>query len=130
MFVDTSGLLVYFDARADKHAAAVAMFTDRPVLATHSGVLLEFVPLCRSRNLNLSNALAFLIDLVDNPSVDVVWVDEELLRAAILLLQGRRDKTYSLCDAISFLLMRKMGLTDSLTTDRHFEQEGFVRLLK
>jgi len=45
------------------------------------------------------------------------------------LLIAREDKTYSLCDAVSFVLMRQRGMTDALTTDRHFEQEGFVRLL-
>ncbi len=40
------------------------------------------------------------------------------------------DKTYSLCDAVSFVLMRLEGITEALTTDHHFEQEGFVRLLK
>jgi predicted nucleic acid-binding protein len=33
-------------------------------------------------------------------------------------------------DAVSFLLMRKLGINEALTTDLHFEQEGFVRLLK
>jgi predicted nucleic acid-binding protein len=28
------------------------------------------------------------------------------------------------------VLMKERGLTDALTTDRHFEQEGFHRLLK
>lgn len=46
------------------------------------------------------------------------------------LLQNRQDKTYSLCDAVSFVLMRQRGISESLTTDRHFEQEGFVRLLQ
>jgi predicted nucleic acid-binding protein len=49
--------------------------------------------------------------------------------AAMTLLEERPDKTYSLCDAVSFLLMRQRGITDALTTDRHFEREGFVRLL-
>lgn len=39
-------------------------------------------------------------------------------------------ETHSLCDAVSFLLMREGAITEALTTDRHFEQEGFVRLLK
>lgn len=43
---------------------------------------------------------------------------------------ARLDKSYSLCDAISFLVMRQRGLSEALTTDHHFEQEGFVRLLK
>jgi len=46
------------------------------------------------------------------------------------LLQNRQDKTYSLCDAVSFLLMRERKITEALTTDIHFEQEGFIRLLK
>jgi predicted nucleic acid-binding protein len=49
---------------------------------------------------------------------------------ALSLLRQRMDKSYSLCDAVSFLLMRERGITDPLTTDRHFEQEGFVRLLQ
>jgi predicted nucleic acid-binding protein len=55
-------------------------------------------------------------------------VEKALHQAALALLHARLDKTYSLCDAISFLLMRGRGLSEALTTDRHFEQEGFVRL--
>jgi uncharacterized protein len=46
------------------------------------------------------------------------------------LLVARQDKTYSLCDAVSFVLMRQRSITEALTTDRHFEQEGFIRLLQ
>jgi len=44
-------------------------------------------------------------------------------------LQTQLDKSYSLCDAISFLLMRERGVEEALTTDRRFEQAGFRRLL-
>ena len=44
------------------------------------------------------------------------------------LLQQRPDKEWSLCDAVSFLLMPAHGVQDALTTDHHFEQAGFVRL--
>jgi predicted nucleic acid-binding protein len=36
----------------------------------------------------------------------------------------------SLCDAVSFVLMRARGILEALSTDHHFEQEGFLRLLK
>jgi uncharacterized protein len=58
------------------------------------------------------------------------WVGEALHRRAMQLLEARLDKSYSLCDAVSFELMRQQDETDALTTDRHFEQEGFVRLLQ
>ena len=57
-------------------------------------------------------------------------MDENLDRSALALLQAQPDKTYSLCDAVSFLLMRDRGLTEALTTDHPFEQAGFVRVLK
>jgi predicted nucleic acid-binding protein len=67
--------------------------------------------------------------LLDSPDVVTVWVTEDVHRQAMALLLARQDKDYSLCDAVSFVLMRKHGIRDALTTDRHFEQEGFRRLL-
>jgi predicted nucleic acid-binding protein len=61
--------------------------------------------------------------------LEVVWVGEKLHTAATRLLRRRPDKAYSLCDAVSFVLMRERSITEALTTDHHFEQEGFIRLL-
>ena len=74
--------------------------------------------------------MAYLADLFEHPLLDVLWVDEPFHRAAMSLLARRLDKGYSLCDAVSFLQMEQEGVADALTTDRHFEQEGLVRLLK
>ena len=60
----------------------------------------------------------------------MIWLDETDHRASLELLQQRPDKRYSLCDAASFLVMRRMNIREALTTDHHFEQEGFTRLLK
>ena len=68
--------------------------------------------------------------LVNDNEIETRWVDETLHRDALALLGARPDKDYSLCDAVSFLLMRDHDISDALTTDKHFEQEGFVRLLK
>jgi predicted nucleic acid-binding protein len=46
------------------------------------------------------------------------------------LYRARPDKGYSLTDCISMDLMRRTGLTDVLTDDAHFAQEGFVCLLR
>jgi predicted nucleic acid-binding protein len=82
------------------------------------------------RGLPRRETIAFTTALLDHPQVEVVLVDEPLHRDAMHLLEIRIDKRYSLCDAVSFLLMRQRQMTDALTTDHHFEQEGLVRLLK
>lgn len=130
MLLDTSGLLCYFDASDARHLDAVTFFKAAPLRLIHSHILAEFIPLCRARGLNIADVLAFAADLLDNPHVGVVWVDEDLHCSALALLRARLDKTYSLCDAVSFVLMRERGITEALTTDRHFAQEGFERLLK
>jgi uncharacterized protein len=70
-----------------------------------------------------------MVDLLQNPDIETVWVDEHLHHAAMDLLLARQDKAYSLCDAVSFVLMRQRRIQEALTTDHHFEQEGFRCLL-
>ncbi|MEE8302175.1 MAG: hypothetical protein V3S24_07050 [Candidatus Tectomicrobia bacterium] len=43
----------------------------------------------------------------------------------ISLYESRLDKAYSLTDCISMQIMRRDGLIEGLTNDRHFTQEGF-----
>jgi predicted nucleic acid-binding protein len=50
--------------------------------------------------------------------------------AGLELYRARTDKGYSLTDCISMQTMRREGLTDALTNDRHFEQEGFHALFR
>jgi uncharacterized protein len=50
--------------------------------------------------------------------------------AGLSLYEGRPDKGYSLTHCISMQTMRKEGLTEVLTNDRHFEQEGFLALFR
>jgi predicted nucleic acid-binding protein len=130
VLLDTSGLLCYLHRDEPQHQKAVQLVNDSTCgLLTHSHVLAELVALALVRRFPRTKVLAFVIDLVDNPDIETVWVDEPLHREAMQLLLARQDKGYSLCDAVSFILMRQRGITDGLTTDRHFEQEGFIRLL-
>jgi uncharacterized protein len=130
MFLDTSGLYCYVDADDARHVEALTLFDAVPRRLIHNYVVAEFVPLAETRRYPRPKALAFAAALLSNPDIEVFWVDPDLHRAATSLLQSQLDKAYSLCDTVSFLLMRSTGITESLTTDRHFEQAGFVRLLK
>jgi predicted nucleic acid-binding protein len=129
MFLDTSGLMCLLDLRDNRHGIAVSSYRTAGQRATSSYVLAEFVALAEARGAPRMRALAFVADIQDSAKIETIWVDEQLHRQAFALLQGRTDKTYSLCDAVSFVLMRERGIVEALTTDQHFEQAGFVRLL-
>ena len=130
MFLDTSGLLCYLYANEPEHRKAVRLFKNaRGKLITHAQVLSELIVLASVRRFPRTKAISLTIDLINSPDVEIVWVNEPLHNEAIQLLIQRPDKNYSLCDAISFVLMKRRDISEALTTDRHFEQENFVRLL-
>ena len=97
---------------------------------THNYILAGYVALAHARGLPRQAVLSFVADLQDNTAVRVIYVSEALHRAALTHLQQRLDKDWSLCDAVSFLLMAQHGMQDALSTDHHFDQAGFVPLLK
>ncbi len=129
LLLDTSGLLCYVYKSEPQHIQAVQILDSASYGLTHNYVLAEFVALALVRRFPRQSTLAFISDLINNPDIEVVWVGESLHREAVDLLMKRSDKTYSLCDAVSFVLMQQRGMREALTTDHHFEQEGFRRLL-
>lgn len=70
--------------------------------------------------------LRFMIlnDLWQNPllRIEEVTIDDQ--DQAIDFLRSRRDKAYSLCDAISFVVMRRLGIRKAASFDEHFRQFG------
>lgn len=67
------------------------LFINAPL--THSYGIVEYVALATARRFPPSSALAFRVDLLDNPDIETVWVDEQLHRSAVDLLMERQDKT-------------------------------------
>lgn len=62
--------------------------------------------------------------------VNIIHLEATLDKQAWDLLRNRPDKTWSLVDCASFVVMTQYNIQNALTTDHHFEQAGFVRLLK
>ena len=73
--------------------------------------------------------MQFIDAIVSSEEIEIVWVDKVLHDRAMLFLIEFTDKSWSLCDAISFVLMSDRRDLEALTTDHDFEQAGFVRLL-
>jgi predicted nucleic acid-binding protein len=92
-------------------------------------VLLELADgLASTRNRDLFKATRDA--LFDDPPAVVIPFDMTLHERAIELYIRFADKEWSLTDCVSFLVMRDRGLGEALTGDHHFEQAGFVALLK
>jgi uncharacterized protein len=68
--------------------------------------------------------------LIESLFVAVVPQSRGSFLEGLVLYRARPDKGYSLTDCISMQTMRREGLTDVLTNDRHFEQEGFRALFR
>ena len=130
MLIDTSGLYRYFNKQSAHHDAAKTFFQSALERVTHNYILAEFVALSNIRGLDRKTTFDFSSWILDTPLMDVIFVDGALHSKALTLLENRIDKNWSLCDAVSFVLMKDRSITEALTTDRHFEQAGFVRLLK
>ncbi len=74
--------------------------------------------------------LSALDALHANPRISVEACSDELLEAGIDLFRRRADKYWSLTDCISFVVMQREGISEALRGDKHFEQAGFLALLK
>lgn len=129
MLLDTSGLLCCYDASESRHVHAVALYADAPIRFTHNYILAEFVALATARRYPRDRVLRFLLELATGVEVALEWVSPARHQAAMTLLLAQPDKRYSLADAVSFMMMRERGDAEALTTDGHFDQAGFRRLL-
>jgi predicted nucleic acid-binding protein len=130
VFLDTSGLLCVLDVREEHHVLASELFERADRRVTTNYVLLELVSLMIARRMNQEAMLRFVRRIEEDRRIEFLWVNQSNHRAGMERLSRRLDKTYTLCDAVSFVLMDAHNITDALTTDVHFEQEGFTRLLK
>jgi uncharacterized protein len=131
VFLDTGYLIALELAGDQHHRQAVAHWRgfarSLPPLVTTSLVLVEVVAYFNSRGLH-AKAVEVGNRLLASRSVNLVHVDEEMLRAGWEYLVQRPDKRYSLTDCTSFVLMNRLGITEALAFDGHFEQAGFRKL--
>ncbi len=73
-------------------------------------------------------AVSSVEELLTNAHTEVVPQTHENFLAGLALYKARADKGYSLTDCISMTAMRERNITEVLTHDRHFTQEGFTPL--
>ena len=130
VFLDASFWIAYRDERQNLHEQAKrilsAVFRRRIKFVTTLPVLCEIhAHFCR----NAKKKRLIIQDFDNNPLVQIEAITNADQQQAFELLRSQTDKTYSLCDAISFVVIRRLGLNQVLSFDKHFRQFGEFEII-
>jgi uncharacterized protein len=132
VFADTCYWIALLNPRDQTHDEAVQVsqgLIARRMFTTEE-VITELLNYFGARGPSLRSAAAKLVERMQaDRSIDILAQTHAGFLAGFGLYQARPDKGYSLTDCISMEAMRRHGLSEVLTTDAHFTQEGFTCLL-
>jgi len=121
--------ITYVRDQWHRQAIKASQRTQRAEIVTTEEVLTEFLAAFRYDRVLRQAATASIERVGNNPKVTVLEQSHQSFLDGLVLYKDRPDKEYSLTDCISMLAMRKLGITEILTHDNHFKQEGFTVLL-
>jgi predicted nucleic acid-binding protein len=130
-FADTFYWLALARPRDPWHTTAVNWAKGHPAvrLVTTDEELVEFVnALAGTGPAGRHYAVATVQDLRADPNAIVLPQTRSDFDAALALYDARADKGYSLTDCRSMNALRDLGISEVLTNDHHFTQEGFTIL--
>lgn len=108
-------------------SARDAKLRDGAVLVTTDYILDETLTLLRLR-LGLAAARTWWERVSQSPRAVFREIDADLRALAMDWFFRFEDKDFSFTDCTSFALMQQEKIREVLTTDRHFQQAGFVSI--
>ena len=129
VFLDTVGLLAIWDENDQWHRAAQPVYEQ--MLATRKSIVTsEFVLLecgnAASRRPYRSAVIRFRDEMW--ASGRVVNPTEQDCQSAWINYTAGNVSGAGIVDHVSFVIMRRLGITDAFTNDRHFKAAGFFPL--
>ena len=128
LFADAFYWIALLHAGDQWHQRVIAFtgtLTDHHLYTTDA-VFDEYLAAYSARESYLrQRAAATVRNFLASPEVTVIYQTRELFLEGLTLYEARPDKEYSLTDCISMQTMRREGLTEVLSNDHHFTQEGF-----
>jgi predicted nucleic acid-binding protein len=133
VFADTGYWIALLNPRDDLHqkASATSREYSSNEIVTSEMVLTEFLNSFSDYGPRLRQVAAKAVTSLRNTSQIVIVPQTGLLfEKALKRYQDMVDKSWSLTDCASFLIMEQERLTAALTHDRHFAQAGFQTLLR
>ncbi|MGH9937408.1 MAG: type II toxin-antitoxin system VapC family toxin [Blastocatellia bacterium] len=132
VFVDTAAWIALINEDDDLHTKALEILEhlrqQKTRLLTTEFVLLEVADAFCSPQFR-GKAIAYLNGLRQMKHLRIVSVSQDLLNDAWALFCQRLDKGWGLTDCTSFVTMTQEQIVEAFTSDHHFEQSGFVKLM-
>jgi uncharacterized protein len=128
LFVDTFYLIALSSPRDQWHQRVVTFSQSLADyrLYTVDEVLAEFLTFCSTAGAHIRTEAARTVrNALNDPQWTVFPQSRTSFLDALTFYESRSDKEYSLTDCISMQTMRREGITEVLTNDHHFTQEGF-----
>ena len=132
VFADTYYWIALLNDKDQGHAAAqaVSQSLGQATLVTTQEVLSEVLThFSGYGRLMRQSAAAFIRNILADRAITVREPSGQSFHAGFALYESRADKEYSVADCISMEAMRQEGISEILTHDAHFTQEGFIKLL-
>lgn len=130
IFLDTQFVVALVNERDEHHAAArnLVPLLRASNIVTTGGVILEIGnSLARSHR---DNAIELIGVLLSRDDCFIEWVSRSLVAESLDFYDRHGDKNWGLVDCMSFVVMRRHRIREVLTNDQHFEQAGFVALMR
>jgi uncharacterized protein len=132
VFVDTAAYIALAAERGDRHQTATAILHHlaqvRARLFTSTFVLAETHALLLSRLTRADQAEQLFEDIYTSQNTTIVRPSESDEQTALAIIKKYIDKKFSFTDAISFVVMERLGITHAFTFDRNFVQYGLITL--
>lgn len=133
VFADTCYWIALLNSKDQTHDIAVRVSKGLATyrLLTTEEVLTELLNYFGARGPYFRSAAMKLVERMKaDSSIEILPQTHVGFIDGCRLYQARPDKGYSLTDCLSMDAMRRGGLSEVLTNDEHFSQEGFVCLLE
>lgn len=133
VFADTAYWIALLNENDDLYEVAIRITQSLfPVkIITSEMILSELLNHVSKQGAYFREATTILIrEITKDQNVVIVPQTSQLFLEAFNLYKERSDKAWSHVDCSSFCLMEKMQIREALTYDHHFEQAGFIALLR
>ncbi len=132
IFVDTAAWIALLNTSDALHQSAKQVMhqlqQQQAFLVTTDFVLLEVADALSAPTVR-ARTVAFISGLRQLNVLQILPVSQVLLNQGWQLYSQRPDKEWGLTDCTSFVVMTQEQITIAFTSDHHFQQAGFIKLI-